>query len=482
MKIKIIGNPSPYWLKARCVHGLKLSNIQLQFTGKVKSVLIYENGKDLELDNVNMKGVACKGPVIKLNQVKGVFIHNSQMPAVETFLYAEGDETEDISFIGNDLRKVKIPFDAAEEVRKGTVFPTAEKVKYGKLNVSKKIKANERFKVNITLTNTGSAGAFKAEVYVDEKVVSSKWLWLEKGETREVTLTTCKYYESVNHRIKVGRLTRSAAVRPAPAAFEFGSIMKINSPAAAGKLTTITVPLKNIGGQKGTKEVKLYADGKAVTSEKIILGPGEEKNVTIKHRFKTDGSHKLKIADFPVWPFATFANTEANFYQTREKIIIEAGGGLHDIRRQDREYAAVYLKDIKGDFVADVKVLRQEVTGPYSGGGLMAKNDMTKPKDSSGCVIGWSFPKYNAAAFEQPMEFNITKRGNTFVGDKNGLWLHGNKLLMHSPIKKGEAEKVSSADAVQDVGIFANAYSAKNELCRVEFQYFKIENMKGKKV
>ena len=113
----------------------------------------------------------------------------------------------------------------------------------------------------------------------------------------------------------------------------------------------------------------------------------------------------------------------------------------------------------------------------------MVKNDITKPRDSSGGVLGWHFPKYNVVSFEHLMEFEITKRGNTFSGgNTSNLWAQGHKGGMHNKLRvKKKAGKVSSADAVQDVGIFANAYSAKNELCRVEFQYFKIENPKGKK-
>jgi hypothetical protein len=455
IKVTRATGPIDFWLKTRYVEGFKLSDIELQLGGHVKSALICENTNNLELDGVNMKGNVGTDPLIKLINVKGAFIHNSQAPAVKTFVYALGDQTKDISFVSNDLRKSKIPFDAAEEVQRGVVFPVAEKVEYSSLIVSKEIKANERFKVKITLKNTGETGAFKTKVYVDSKISGSKWVWLKQNECREVMLVTSRYYNPQSHQITVGPLTAIADVIPVPAAFEFGDKMKINSPAISGELTMVTVALKNIGGYKGTKAVKLYADGKVVAQKKVTLSPGEEKEISIEHRFKEDGPHNLKIADFPVWPFATFANTRANFYQSRDRIIIEAGGGLHDIRSEDREYAAIYLKDVEGDFDISVNAIKQQVTGPYCGGGLLVKNDMTKPRDSSGCVIGWRYPKYQVARFEYPMEFHIKKRGDNLSGGFD----------------------VSAEDAIiaQDIGLFVNAYSAKNQLCRVEFENFKLE-------
>ena len=462
IKVTCPARPIDFWLKTRYVEGLKLGDIQLQLDGQVKSTLICENTDNLELNGVNIKGNVSTDPLIKLVNVKGAFIHNSQAPAVETFLYAQGDQTKDINFVGNDLRKAKIPFDAGTEVQRGVVFPVAEKVEYSNLTVSKEIKSNERFKVKVNLKNKGDAGAFKTEVYVDSKISGSKWVWLMENECRELTLVTSRYYNPRRHRITVGPLAAIGGVKAVPAVFEYGDRMEINSPAEAGDLTWVSVALKNIGGYKGTKEVKLYADGKVVAQKKVTLSPGEKKDVTIEHRFKEDGPHNLKIADFPVWPFATFANTEANFYQTRDRIIIEAGGGVHDIRSEKREYAAIYLKNVEGDFDVSVNVLKQQVTGPYCGGGLLVKNDITKPRDSSGCVIGWRYPKYQVARFEYPMEFHIKKRGNNFDG--------GFKVSVEDP------------NIAQDVGIFANAYSAKKQLCRVEFKNFKLERPTSDKV
>ena len=195
----------------------------------------------------------------------------------------------------------------------------------------------------------------------------------------------------------------------------------------SAELTTVTVTLKNIGGVEGTKEVKLYANGSVVASKKVTLGAGQAEEVTIEHRFEESGPHKLKIANFPVWPFATFTNTQANFYWTRDHIIIEAGG-QQKLLGKDMEYAAVYLKGVEGDFRAGTMVLSQEVTGMYCGGGLMVKNDMTKPRDFSGLTLGWQFPKYGVARFERPMQYEVVKTGKTFKWEWIAKARSGGKL------------------------------------------------------
>ena len=489
VKLTRRGGPAEFWLKSRYVNGLKLRDIELELAGKVETAVVCEHGGDLELDNVGIKGIRGKEPVIKLNQVKGVFIHNCKVPAVETFVYAKGSQTDDISLVANDLRRAKIPFTAAQEVGNGAVHPAAENVEFSNLEVSKEIKSNESFEASVNLKNTSDEGAFKADIYVDGKVSGSKWLWLGKNESRKVTLTSAKYYKPQSHIIKIGPLISTASVKGTPADFEFGDIMKINSPAGAGELTSVTVCVKNIGGKKGTKEVKLYADGKVAAKQKVVLQPGEEKDVTIEHRFKEDGPCELKVGDFPVWSYATFANTKAEYCQMRDRIIIDAGGGRNKLWTREGEYAAVYLKDVEGDFVATVKLLSQQATGPYASVGLLVRNDITKPKDSPGYLLLNVEPKYGGQQTWRadldgdgmldshsygswsgyPMWFKIEKKGKTFAAytGPDGIKWYKNKRVFEA----------ASAEKHQDVAIFANAYSAKNETSRVELQYFKVEKL-----
>lgn len=453
------GASLPFWLRTRHVNGLRLSNVEVRLTGGSEAGVVCENSKDILLEGVRMTGVSVKGDAIQLRQVSGAQVARCSAPDAGRFLWAEGAQTSDIRLTDDDLQGTKLPFDAASDVPAGAIAPAAQGVRCTSLRAPERIRANECFMATLVLQNAGETGAYKAEVEVDGSIAGSRWVWLGQGESREVTVTTRRYYRPERHEIKVGDLTAPGTVEPTLAAFEFGERVKVLSPAVAGELTTMTFLLRNIGGQEGSKEVTLQADGKAVASKTVALGPGEEKEVTLEHRFETAGPHALQVGDFPVWPFATFANTEAVFYWTRDgRVLIEAGGGPQDIRSAGRQYAAVYRKGVQGDFVAEVRLIHQTVTGRSSGGGLIVKNDMAKPGDPAGLVLAWSGPKYNVAGSEGPFGFRVEKKQGVFKGAS-------------TPVS------AETAAARQDVGLFANANSERGEPCHAEFGDFRVSEI-----
>ena len=447
--------PPPYWLKTRHVHRLNLHRVELLLE-ETEDGLICEDGTDVAIDGLVLADVAGKegaGPVVTLDQVKGVSIRDSTGPASRTFLRVKGEATADIRLESCDWGE-GTPLEVVGDLPHEGVVPSAEDVSYSNFEVTKRIDANEGFAATVTVANGGDEGFFKAQLQVDGEVAGSQWLWLQEKESRPVTLKTRPRYLPGSYAISAGSFAATAEVRLSPAAFEFGKRMKIEAPAASGELTVVTVPLKNIGGEAGEKEVKLLADGEAVASTKVTLAPGEEKEVTIEHRFQKSGPHQLEVGDFPMWPYATFANCEAGFYQTREKIIIEAGGGERQIREPDRQYAAIYLRGVEGDFTATAKLSVRHVTGPYCGGGLIVKNDLADPADNAGCVIDWFYPKYAVCHYEDAQHRQIMKVGGTVSGS--------------IPISR------SDANSAQDVGLFVHAFSVRQELCHVEVDHFTV--------
>ena len=447
--------PPPYWLKTRHVHGLNLDRVELLLE-ETESGLICEDGTDVAVDGLVLADVASKegaGPVVTLDQVKGVSMRNSTGPASRTFLRVKGEATADIRLESCDWGEgTGLEIDG--DLPHAGIVPSAGEVSYSNFELTERIEANEGFAATVTVANGGVEGFFKAELQVDGEVAGSRWLWLKEKESRPVALKTRPYYMPGSHAISEGSFTATAEVRPSPAAFEFGEQMKIEAPAAAGELTVVAVPLKNVGGEMGFKEVELLADGEAVASTKVTLAPGEETEVTLENRFQKTGPHQLEVGDFPVWPYATFANCAAAFYQTRDKIIIEAGGGERQIREPDRQYAAIYVRGVQGDFTATATLAVRRVTGPYCGGGLIVKNDLADPADNAGCVIDWFYPKYAVCHYEDAQHRQISKVGGTVSGS--------------IPISTDDA---SSA---QDVGLFVHAFSASQELCHVEVDHFTV--------
>jgi len=499
VKLTHSGGVADCWLDARYVNGLRMSNIQLDLCGAVDSILIYTNSNSLELDRVIAKGLTDKAPAIQLNQVQGASIYNSAAPAAATYVHAKGPETDRIAFVGADMRKSKVPFAASEEVGRDVVYPIANKVKFSDLSLNTEIASNERFQGHVTVTNEGEMGFVLAEVCVDGLADSREWLWLEQNESRQITLASSRYFKPRTYQISIGPLTQTATVKPTPAMFEYGREMQVVSPAAAGELTTVTVTLKNVGGEKGTEQVTLFANGKAAASVPVTLESGQQTSVTIEHRFTEEAPRVLKVGDLPDWPFATFTNTQARFYQVDGKIIMDAGGG---ISQQDcsGDHSAMYLQQVEGDFVATVRLLSHGKTSPHAAVGLLARNRIagTAQGDSAGLAIMFVIPIYGGYAHWStdcdgdgrrdvqfpsscsgyPLWFMMEKRGEMFTGYSShdgNLWhiaLNGKSNTARA--KEGLC-RISSAKAVQDVGIYAYAYSAKGELSHVELCDFGME-------
>ena len=51
---------------------------------------------------------------------------------------------------------------------------------------------------------------------------------------------------------------------------------------------------------EGGKRVELLADGEKVVSADVFLKPGEEKEITLPHRFQEAGPRILKIGHLPI--------------------------------------------------------------------------------------------------------------------------------------------------------------------------------------
>lgn len=482
-------DPGIHWLVSRYVYGLKLMNVWLSLKGFIKSLLMFENGKQLEIENLAVENTADKHPLIEFIQSKGLFIHNCKLHAAGALVLACGEKTEDVRFSGNDLSEEMIPVDTAEDIKCASFFPQIHAVQYEALTVKKHIRANECFVAEVSVMNEGPEGMHKVEVMVNGEVSGTKWLWLRQGERKAVKVFTEKQYITGEYRIQAGGFIETAAVLPAPAFYEYGEHMGISRPEEPQGSCCVVAEIKNIGGCTGDEYITLHADNDPVVTQRVQIEPGEKKQVFFEYKPVNSRMNKLKLGDFPEWPFFTYANTDANFYLARGRIVIEAGGGQGretDSEKQKlrvNEYGAVYQK-VHGNFSIKVKVASQEVTGMYAGAGLIVGNEIISPGKGYGNLYLNTSPKYGGMGMWRadpdgdgilegkeftlggcPVWYRIDKQGNTFTGyaSRDGKeWKDCGKFT------------VAGAKQVQDVGIFANAFSSKNELCRVEFECLEI--------
>ena len=104
------GRLPAYGFYCRHVAGLTMRNVRIETVkSDQRPVVVYDDVKNLDIDQLGMAATEGRQPEIKMIQVKDALIRGCRAPVTDTFLQIEGDETEGIAIIGNDLRKAKMP-------------------------------------------------------------------------------------------------------------------------------------------------------------------------------------------------------------------------------------------------------------------------------------------------------------------------------------------------------------------------------------
>ena len=489
-----------HWLDAAHVTGLKLENLDIHLSGTEAPAVNFRNSTALELDKVRFFNVKT-GPLIRLSDVQKAIIRRCGVPdcgipcKVDPFVEANGGKTSGIVLDKNDVTGVDVPFTASSDVDAGAFQPLADRCVFRNLRVSKRVKPGGPFDVFVEVENPGDDGAAKVEALMlregstEREIAGGCWIWLKKGRVRQVRFSTKWCYLPGVYEIFVGgnsTVGNSATgrVEEAPASFVFDSRLRVIAPAAAFQAAVVSSWVRNTGGEEGEKEVAMSADTQPVISETVRLSPGEKREVTLASKFPESGIRKLELGGL-VWPWATYANTEAEFFLEGDNVVVMAGGGREVVWDGGKgQYAVVYGR-AEGDFTARAYLHSQTPTGPYAAAGLLVRNDVTRNVTSPGYVLLCVCPKYGALSYwgadldgdgtldqkdsipmSYPMWFRIEKRGFDFTAFTR---FRGTKW------NKGQTFTVPSADSVQDVGIFGSAYSAKGEISRVVFSDFSVK-------
>lgn len=152
--------------------------------------------------------------------------------------------------------------------------------------------------------------------------------------------------------------------------------------------------------------------------------------------------------------------------QTDGQLIIDAGGA--DVWNSDDQFAAQYLDNISGNFDFKLRITQQEEQNGWGKTGIMVRNDMTAPGSSTGyCIIGITpdngftfqtdsdndgyLDTYTTSASVSPPQWvRLTKEGTLFTayyGSDGSNWTSAG------------SRTISSADTVQDVGIFVTSHA-----------------------
>ncbi len=126
----MFGTLPAYGFYCRHVRGLKLRNVQLRCVKPdLRPALACEGVEEMEIEGLDAQCAEDGSPMVRLSQVKDVFIHGCRAPAgTETFLRLEGEATRRVVLAANDLSRAKKAVEMAAEVPKGALSWAAKQL------------------------------------------------------------------------------------------------------------------------------------------------------------------------------------------------------------------------------------------------------------------------------------------------------------------------------------------------------------------
>lgn len=253
----------------------------------------------------------------------------------------------------------------------------------------------------------------------------------------------------------------------------------------AGERFSLAVEVPPVG-QAGLAEIPVTL-GREIITRSAYLEPGRAARIRFVNLVAPEaGELGLRAGDYaarlevqprpagrPVAPpFKAFANTRATLEQLEEGFYLRASGDAAILDRAD-QYGAVYLEDALppgGEVV--VRIENPDFATHWSGRmGIMVRNDIARPGESTGYLILASSPA-NGAALEWDSDGDGRIDSRTEL-DGYTLWPHWLRLQRKgerftgytSPdgrqwTKVGEAP-VLKADERLDAGVFVHLRSAR---------------------
>lgn len=369
------------------------------------------------------------------------------------------------------------------------------------------VPAGSVIRVSADVFNQGSTGIAPVELYLDGKIYTKKPFPVIKDNSRKIDFEI-RIYDAGSHEVAIGSSPyQSIKVEGSRPAVVFEDFKLSEDRLLSGEKLMATATARNLSSGQQKMEAVLFVDGAKAQTETIELKGNESREISFEvapsvgtHRLRIENSAEksvsvfeaktLDISKMKVWqycsakakPYEIEADAKANRFK------IKASGS--DFFHAEDSYAAAYLKNIKGDFVATVKINQfGNRTHEWFRSGLFVRNDISKSFDvqpgSKGSVLVFSSPGRAGIEYDEfangcmhkassqnlpenshtPIYLKLVRHGNSFSGY---ISLDGKNWIVerHTPDIPGIAPAV-------DLGLAAG--SPDKQQYWVEFTDWKIE-------
>jgi regulation of enolase protein 1 (concanavalin A-like superfamily) len=361
--------------------------------------------------------------------------------------------------------------------------------------------------VSADLNNIGSTGIVSVDLYLDGKVYEKKMAPSIHNNTSMVNFDL-RIYEPGEHEVAIGGTAyKSFNVEGEKPSFVFEKINLSHNRIPLGEKITVSALAKNLKNSTQINKVQLFVDNKVVDEIEISVAGNETKSIEFQLTPKS-GEQLVRIgnsdeAGLSVYkqktlviskkslktycsptadPSVIEVDTKKNVYK------IKASGS--DFFHAEDSYASIFADDIKGDFVATVKITEfGNRTHEWFRSGLFVRNDITKSFDtepgSKGSVLmfgttgraGIHYDEFGDGCMHKANSENIPEDITVPVWLK--LIRHGNSFtgyVSYDGINwqvERRTNDIPGLNSALDIGMAAGSCD-KNQYW-VEFQDFKIE-------
>jgi len=356
--------------------------------------------------------------------------------------------------------KIETPVKPPETIIDGDpVFDVKNlKIEAASKSTSGAVAAGSVIHISADVNNQGSSGAASVELYLDGKIFDKKLFPVIKNNSRRIEFEI-RIYDEGNHQLAIGSTPyQSVEIEGSKPNIVFEDFNLANSRLLEGENIKVSAIARNMTSVAQKMVASLFLDNSKVDSKSVELGVNESQEISFaleppkgKHSLRIENSAEKDLTVFEAVPLdisrmeiQKYCSAKAQPYEIEadnktNRFKISASGS--DFFHAEDSYASAYLKGIKGDFVATVKINRfGDRTHEWFRAGLFVRNDISQSFDvqpgSKGSVLVFGTPGRAGIEYDEfangcmhkassqnlpensqtPIYLKIVRHGNNFSG------------------------------------------------------------------
>ena len=362
-------------------------------------------------------------------------------------------------------------------------------------------------RLSANVFNSGSTGSAPVEIYFDGKVYDKKLFPVIKNNSRKIDFEI-RIYEKGEHQLAIGSTPyQTVKIEGEKPSVVFEDFKLSGHRILKGEKLKATAIAKNMTTFPQKMTANLFLNQSKAESQSIELKGKESREISFEiapiagnHQLRIENSTEKNLTVFESTPIDLskaeihqYCSVKAKPFEIEDdvkanKYKITASGS--DFYHAEDSYAAVYLKGIKGDFVATVTISGfSDRTHEWFRSGLFVRNDISQSFDvqpgSKGSFLVFGTPGRAGVEYDEfangcmhkassqnlpefskpPIYLKMVRHGNSFSGY---ISLDGQNWIIerHTADLPGVAESV-------DLGLAAGGPDKRQY--RVEFADWKVE-------